>query len=54
VLQHSLPVQAGEVSVIEDPQPLLLKELIMVNPIALVGCDAQTFFGPKNGGLMVV
>jgi len=47
VLQHSLPVQAGEVSVIEDPQPLLLKELIMVNPIALVGCDAQIFWTKK-------
>lgn len=35
--RKSRQVEAGEVSVIEDPQPLLLKELIMVNPIALVG-----------------
>jgi len=29
--------EVEELSVIEDPEPVLLKELIMVNPIALVG-----------------
>ncbi|CAK9028200.1 unnamed protein product [Durusdinium trenchii] len=39
--RKSRAVEAGEENVIEDPQPVFLKELIMINPVALVGLGAS-------------